>query len=56
MTTRPDYETAPEMKLTVVCAWCGTLLRPGGEYVSHSICTACMRAMELEISAVAHSS
>ncbi len=27
--------------MTVVCAWCGALIAPGGEQLSHGICVSC---------------
>jgi len=33
-------DSAP-MDPTVVCAWCGIVLRKGGEQRSHGICQAC---------------
>lgn len=35
--------------LQVVCAWCGSLIRPGHEPTSHGICPACI-ALELPAS------
>ncbi len=27
--------------VSVVCAWCSSVVTPGGEYVSHGICPEC---------------
>jgi hypothetical protein len=31
--------------VTVLCAWCGTLLHKGGESISHGICKNCAPAL-----------
>ena len=28
-------------QLTVVCAWCATVVREGGDQISHGICAPC---------------
>ena len=30
-------------QVTVVCAWCNAIVSPGGEQISHGICTACAK-------------
>jgi hypothetical protein len=32
--------------VTVICAWCGRVLRHGGSELSHGICGACSRKVE----------
>ncbi|MBA4180975.1 MAG: hypothetical protein C0506_10345 [Anaerolinea sp.] len=32
--------------MTVLCAWCGKLLKPGSEVVSHGICEHCSWQVE----------
>lgn len=31
--------------VTVLCAWCGTLLHKGGDSISHGICKNCAPAL-----------
>ncbi len=31
----------PRRELTIVCAWCATVVRDGGQQISHGICAAC---------------
>ncbi|MBI2766725.1 MAG: hypothetical protein HYX53_12570 [Chloroflexi bacterium] len=30
-----------DARLTVVCAWCGKCLQPGGPLISHGMCAGC---------------
>ncbi|MCC6382724.1 MAG: hypothetical protein IT304_09450 [Dehalococcoidia bacterium] len=33
---------------SLVCAWCGALLRLAGELISHGICSHCLEGVEVQ--------
>lgn len=53
MQARTSCEGTTDGKLTVVCAWCGTVLQPGGRSISHGICLHCARIFERELESYA---
>jgi hypothetical protein len=36
-----DFDKSDDEPFSVVCAWCGRVLSPGGSHVSHGLCAEC---------------
>ena len=45
----PAHDPAP---MTVVCAWCGLVLKEGGPTITHGICKPCESQWEITYAAL----
>ena len=53
MPRHPLASEVPTAAITVLCAWCGTILAQGGRRISHGLCERCRHGLDREIDELA---